>query len=134
MRWYLDTSVALHAILPVPERRVRIWLDTIISEGHQVLASTLLELELIRAFRREGLDPGRARPLLRRLDLVSIDDGVLRIAAAIEPHVRSLDAIHLATCSLLGSGVTVATHDIQMTGAARSLGFDTFDPVTAPRR
>ncbi|HRP07364.1 MAG TPA: type II toxin-antitoxin system VapC family toxin [Gemmatimonadales bacterium] len=134
MRWYLDTSVALHAILPVRERRTRTWLDTIIGQGHQVLASTLLELELIRAFRREGLDPGRARPLLRRLDLVSIDDGVLRIAAAIEPHVRSLDAIHLATCSLLGSGLTVATHDLQMAGAARSLGFDTFDPVTAAGR
>src|SRR3546814_20210731 len=60
----------------------------------------------------------RAQLALKRAVLIGIDDGVLRIAAAIEPHVKSLDAIHLATCMLLGSGITVATHAGNMAAVA----------------
>ncbi|MBA2291768.1 MAG: PIN domain-containing protein [Gemmatimonadales bacterium] len=132
MRWYLDASVALYAILPVDEPRVHAWLDAVGSRGDQVLSSTLLELELTRTLRREGLNPARARAVLKRLDLVSINDGVLRVAASIETPVKSLDAIHLATCSLLGAGVTLVTHDAKMAAAAASLGIDALDPL-APR-
>ncbi len=131
MRWYLDASVALYAILPVGESRVPAWLDFVGAGGEQLLSSTLLELELTRTLRREGLDPSRARSVLKRLDLVSIDDGILRVAAAIETPIKSLDAIHLATCSVLGSGVTLVTHDAKMAMAAASLGIDAFDPLSA---
>ncbi len=50
-------------------------------------------------------------------------------AGAIEPHVRSFDAIHLATCQLLGAEVTVATRDAAMRQVAQQLGFATFDPL-----
>jgi len=63
------------------------------------------------------------------VNLVSIDDGVLRFAAAIEAHVKSLDAIHLATCAILGANISVVTHDVQMSAAAASLGLDTMDPL-----
>ena len=129
MRWYLDASVALHAILPGGDARARRWLDATLAEGGEVFSSTLLHLELTRVRRRETLSPSLARPLLERVHQVSIDDGILRFAAAIESHVKSLDAIHLATCSLLGGGVTVATHDSGMATAAVSLGLDVFDPV-----
>lgn len=129
MRWYLDASVALHAVLPGRDRRVRDWLDAILAEGDELNSSTFLELELIHTLRRERLQPARAQLVLRRVNLVSIDDGVLRFAAAIESHVRSLDAIHLATCAMLGSALTVVTHDAAMTAVAGSLGLDAFDPL-----
>ena len=129
MRWYLDASVALHAVLPGGDRRARKWLDAARANGDEVFSSTLLHLEIARVLRRERLGMSLARPLIERINQVSIDDGVLRFAAAIEPHVKSLDAIHLATCSLLGAAVTVATHDTGMTNAAAALGLEAFDPL-----
>ena len=131
MRWYLDASVALHAVLPGGDSRAQQWLDAVRQAGDEVYSSTLLHLELTRVLRRERLAVALARPVLERVNLVSIDDGVLRFAAAIEPHVKSLDAIHLATGSLLGAGVTVATHDANMLDVAPALGLDALDPLAA---
>jgi len=131
MRYYLDASVALHAVLPGGNHRAREWLDATRKAGDEVYASTLLQLELARVLRRERLDPGLARPLIDRVNLVSIDDGVLRFAAAIEPHVKSLDAIHLAACSLLGTGVTMISHDENVMAVALHLGLDAVDPLAS---
>jgi predicted nucleic acid-binding protein len=128
MRWYLDASIALHALLPGGNVRARDWIDRTIASGDEIYSSTLLHLELTRVLRRENLDLALARPVLDRIHLVSINDGVLRFAAAIEAHIKSLDAIHLATCALLGN-VTVVTHDTQMAAVAMGLGIATFDPL-----
>src|SRR3546814_18048325 len=61
MRWYLDASLALHAVLPTADSRTRDWLDAVHAQGEEVFSSTLLELELIRTLRRERLDLGRAQ-------------------------------------------------------------------------
>lgn len=129
MRWYIDASIALHALLPGGDRRARRWLDAVTHAGDEVFSSTLLHLELTRVLRREGLDVSMARPVLDRINLVSIDDGILRFAASIEAHIKSLDAIHLATCALLGSGIGVVTHDDGMARVAASLGLDVMDPL-----
>lgn len=129
MRWYIDASIALHALLPGGDLRARRWLDAVTRAGDEVFSSMLLHLELTRVLRREGLDVSMARPVLDRVNLVSIDDGVLRFAAAIEAHVKSLDAIHLATCALLGANISVVTHDAQMSAAAESLGLGSMDPL-----
>ncbi len=129
MHWYIDSSVALHALLPGGDLRARDWLDSALDAGDEVFSSTLLHLELTRVLRREGLDVSMARPVLDRINLASIDDGILRFAAAIEPHIKSLDAIHLATCALLGSRICVVTHDATMAGVAVGLGLDTMDPL-----
>lgn len=129
MRFYLDTSVALHAILPGGDDRAVAWLDTAQRDGDELFSSTLLHVEMARVLRRDGLDVALCQPVLDRVGLVSIDDAVIRSAVAIEPHARSLDAIHLATCSLLGSGVTLVTHDATMAQAAKQLGLDPLDPL-----
>jgi predicted nucleic acid-binding protein len=130
-RWYLDTSVALHAILPGGDPRARVWIDDARTRAETVVSSTLLQLEATRALRREKLATTLATPLVERIALASIDDGILRSAAAIEPHVRALDAIHLATCMTLGSGVVLVTHDTRMAEVARTLGYRTVDPLGA---
>ncbi len=129
MRWYIDASIALHALLPGGDQRARRWLDATILAGDEVYSSTLLHLELIRVLRREGFDVSLARPVLDRVNLVSLDDGILRFAAAIELHIKSLDAIHLATCGLLGSGIALVTHDANMADVAASLGLESIDPI-----
>lgn len=130
MRWYIDASIALHALLPGGDARAHRWLDAISLAGEEVFSSTLLQLELTRVLRREGLDVSMARPVLDRINHVSIDDGILRFAAAIEAHVKSLDSIHLATCGLLGSGITMVTHDESMARVAASLGLEAIDPLS----
>lgn len=95
------------------------------------MSSTLLGLELARVLRREGLSPALARPLLDRVGLISLDDGLLRLAGAIEPHAKSLDAIHLATSLLLGHGVVLTTHDRGMRTAALDVGLETSDPLAS---
>lgn len=128
MTWYLDTSVALHALLPTGDSRAAEWLDRASQEG-SVYSSTLLELELIRVLRRERLPIERAGEVLDRVNLISIDDGVLRAAAAIEKHIRSLDSIHLATCALLGNAAVLVSHDARMGEVARERGRSIVDPL-----
>lgn len=129
MVWYVDASVVVHAVLPWGHERAPRWLDSLTGQGDVAVSSTLLLLEVTRALRRERLDVSLARTVSGTVELVSIDDGILRAAGAIEPHVKSLDAIHLATCQLLGANVTVATHDAAMRQVAQQLGLETFDPL-----
>lgn len=129
MPWYVDASIVVHAVLPWGDERAPRWLDSLTANGDTAVSSTLLLLEVTRALRRERLDVSLARAVTRAVEVVSIDDDILRAAGAIEPHVKSLDAIHLATCQLLGANVTVATHDTAMQQVAQQLGFETFDPL-----
>ena len=131
MRYYLDTSVAVEALLPGGDPAARAWIDRIAVGPGSVFSSTLLHLELSRVLRREAIPIDRVGAVLRRIDQISIDDGILAAAAAIEPHVRSLDAIHLATCALIGTGACLVTHDAGMSAAALALGFAVLDPLAA---
>ena len=65
-------------------------------------------------------------------DLVSfgVDHAVLHGADAILSHIRTLNAIHLA--SALRSGIpelTVVTHDQTMSAVAERIGFAVLDPI-----
>jgi len=128
-RYYLDSSVAVHGVMPGGVADAVEWIESTLGRGGAVYASTLLGLELARVLRRERLPVERARAVTDRVAQISIDDGVLAAAAAIEPHVKSLDAIHLATCALIGLDSYVVTHDAGLAQAARAMGFRTFDPV-----
>ncbi len=94
-----------------------------------VHSSTLIGLEIVRVLRRERLSTERAGEALDRGALVSIDDALLRAAAAIEPRVRSLDAIHLATCALSGSEAELTKPDAAMRAAASELDRRVMDPL-----
>ena len=101
------------------------------TDHETTLSSTLLQLEVLRVLRREKLDLDGENIVLRGVRLISIDDGLLRAAGAIKPHVKALDAIHLATCLELGSQITLVTHDQNMRGVAQKLGLEVFDPLLA---
>ncbi len=127
--FYLDTSVALRALLGHSPSAAR-WIDqTTANMSHMVVSSRVLRTELTRVLRREGLPVTRRNEILDVLALVPLTDGVLAAAEAIEPHVKTLDAIHLGSVIAAGLDATIVSHDAAMIAAATSLGYPTFDPV-----
>lgn len=124
---YLDSSVALRTILDNPERlRLQRWMD---SSDFAFVSSRLLRTEVIRVLRRDERPLSDAEPLLTRVGLFDISRETHTVAESIERHIRTLDALHLATALLVGEAVTVASHDASMIAVARQLGLDTIDPV-----
>jgi predicted nucleic acid-binding protein len=71
------------------------------------------------------------RRVLARVDLVRVNDRVLNLASTLLPlELRSLDAIHLATASLLGADLgEIVTYDERMAAAAQSMGFRVSSPA-----
>jgi hypothetical protein len=53
----------------------------------------------------------------------------MRYAEQIPYHVRSLDAIHLATLMTASPTAVLVSHDASMLAVAAKLGIRTFDPV-----
>ena len=129
---YLDSSAALYAVLNVPQRSaLHRWMAT---SGALHVSSRLLRTEVVRVLRREGIPISQATPLLDRVGLLGITREVHRAAEDIRPHVKTLDALHLATAvtleRTLDTPLTIATHDKTMTAVAHQLGLRTVDPVT----
>lgn len=129
--YYLDTSVAVRALLGHSRRAAR-WIDEVTRDDrHQLVSSRLLRTELTRILRREGLPVTRRDEVLDVVDVIPLTDGVLAAAEAIEPPLKTLDAVHLG--SLIASGIdgTIVTHDRAMRAAAEVIGYATIDPVEA---
>lgn len=124
---YVDSSVALRTILNVPERaRLRDWLQ---QPNTTFVSSRLMRTEIVRVLRRESRPVADAAPVLSRIGLLELTAEIHAVAESIERHVKTLDALHLATALLIGLPVTVATHDAAMKSVATSLGLAVSDPV-----
>lgn len=125
---YLDSSVALRTILDVPEReRLQSWMA---ASDTTYVSSRLLRTEVIRVLRREGRPMLDGAPLLDRVGMFEVTREAHTVAESIERHVKTLDALHLATALLVGAPLTLATHDSNMKVAAQHLGLSVVDPVT----
>jgi hypothetical protein len=123
---YLDSSVALRTILDVPEReRLQSWMR----DAGTIVSSRLLRTEVIRVLRRDHRPLTEGTPLLDRVGMIEISRETHTVAESIERHVKTLDALHLATALLVGEPITVATHDQTMKTAAGHLGLNVTDPV-----
>jgi len=127
---YLDTSVILRIILGHSESAA-VWFDARLHEGDRLATSRLAVLETVRVLRRESLDTGLGNDFFGQMTLLSVDDALLEDAGEIGPHVKSLDALHLASALRIGTDyVAVVTHDTNMLRTAAELGFTVHDPVT----
>ena len=130
--FYLDSSVALRILLG-DSPKAAAWLDdtTTHSDHFQVVSSRLLRTEVIRTLRRVGVEPIKNDLITRHIGLIPLTSAILVQAEASVPHIKTLDAIHLATALNCGlDGLTVCTHDRNMTEVATILGLNTFDPVS----
>ncbi|WP_264027884.1 type II toxin-antitoxin system VapC family toxin [Mycolicibacterium pyrenivorans] len=127
---FLDSSVAVRILLGHSPPAAQ-WFDTTTGNGDdRIVSSRILRTEITRVLRREGLPVVDRDHVLDFVDTIPLDHAVLQEAEAIIPHVRTLDAIHLA--SALRSGLedlVIVTHDATMKSVAAAIGFSIADPV-----
>ena len=128
---YLDTSVVL-AYLLAEDRRPSgaLWQETLVS-------SRLLSYELWVRLHARGLAASHgeaADRLIGRVGLLELSPVVL--SRALDPfpgeaNVRTLDALHLASCSYLldhGQAVSLASYDRRMNSIAGAMRIPLTDP------
>lgn len=124
---YLDSSVALRTVLDVPERvHLQSWMET---PGAVHVSSRLLRTDVIRVLRQDDRPLSDGTPLLDRVGLLDVTRETHSVAESFERHLKTLDALHLATALLIGEPVTVASHDAVMKEVAAHLGLRVTDPV-----
>jgi uncharacterized protein len=129
---YLDSCALLKLLLPEPETpALRTFLAARGAEGHA--ASALARTEVTRAPLRADAPPqitDAAEDMLDRLLLIRMTDSVLRAAGRFpDRHLRSLDAIHLASAEHLEHALTAfVSYDKRLLGAALDRGL----PVESP--
>ncbi len=131
MLTYIDSSVALRSILAQDSNApLEAWIDHVYQSGG-LLSSQLLRTEVIRTLRRDSRPVSDGQALLTRVRLVRVTDATFTVAESIERHIKTLDALHLATALLIGEPITVASHDSTMLSVAEHLGLDTIDPINS---
>jgi uncharacterized protein len=126
---YLDSSALLKLIVDEPESDALE--DYLQGDGAWVSSSVAL-VEMVRGTRRHRAVPvGEASSLVSRLELIAVDDVILRAAAELDPPaLRSLDAIHIATALALGDELdALVTYDRRMQDAADSHGVEFAAPM-----
>lgn len=128
--FYIDTSVAGRILLGQSPAAARWFDDASLDAG--LLTSRLTKTELTRLARRESIDFTERDKILDVLAFVPLDHAVAQEAEAIVPHVRTLDAIHLASALRAGiDGIVIVSHDSRMLEVATEIGFATFDPCSS---
>lgn len=131
MTVYLDTSAAAKLLIRESESpALRDYLDHLGPDGVPI-SSALLETELRRFGLRFDLSQAAISDLLDRVDLVEPDRSLFAEAGLLPgPHLRSLDALHVATALRVDASVVVA-YDHRLQQAARTVGLATTAPGKA---
>jgi uncharacterized protein len=124
---YLDSSAFVKLVLPEPETPV---LLAALKGVARLVASEILEVEVLRATRRGGGDTAIARAQLAAVRLMPLNGAIRAHASDLDPPtVRSLDAIHLATALSLGERLDrLFTYDARMALTASEAGLDVQAP------
>ncbi|MFC1429591.1 type II toxin-antitoxin system VapC family toxin [Streptacidiphilus sp. N1-3] len=129
---YLDSCALLKLLSPEAETpALRSFLRSRAAEGHA--SSALAETEVGRVLVRRGAGQDlleSAEDLLSRILRIRITDPVLRAAGRLPvPHLRSLDAIHLASAEFLEQALTAfVSYDKRLLAAAAERGL----PIESP--
>ena len=128
MTLYLDTSAAAKLLVDEDESEaLAAYLDGTVN-GQELISSALLETELRRLAIRLELDQSMVTELLARVDLVDPPRSLFHEAGLLPgTHLRSLDALHLATALRVDSDTFLA-YDARLLDAARSVGLQVHSP------
>lgn len=125
---YLDASALVKLAVREPESAT---LRRYLRRKRPLITSALSRTEVARALLPFGPDAVvRGDDVLRRLDVIRVNDRILRAAGALLPlELRSLEAIHLATAIEIGADLSrVCTYDERMAAAAADLGIAVVAP------
>ena len=125
---YVDTSVALAQLLAEDRRPpATLWSETLV-------ASRLMEYEIWTRLHARNLADSHgdaARGLIGRIAMLELSLPVLaRALEAFPLPVRTLDALHLASCEYLrsqGQPVALASYDRRITAVARAMEVPVFE-------
>lgn len=128
---YLDSSALVKLILPEEETLA---LFRLLLSWPYRLASQIGFVEVNRAVRRASMDHvvlRRAEEVLSTIHFMELRMDALGEAVCLEPlHLRSLDAIHVASALTLKPEIgAFVTYDRTMADAARRLGLKVLSPV-----
>lgn len=124
---YVDTSAYVKVPLGEPERAAL--LSAL--EPYALVSSCLLGVEAVRACARYGPEYADAADAgLRTVSLLPLDEAVLVGAKTLQPaHLRTLDALHLASALSLGTDLAVlVSYDDRLSDAARACGLSVLTP------
>ena len=134
---YLDSAALVKLVREEAETPALVaWLNA--QPDQRLVASVLVEIEVTRALRRSQPGVlGAVAPTLARIDRIEMGAAIRATAAAyVDPNLRSLDAIHLATAEeLVASGKAVSafvTYDVRLGAAARVAAFTVVAPGVGP--
>lgn len=124
---YLDSSSFLTLLLQQDDHaRIEAAVDAHQTTSGRICSSRLLWLEAARVGIREHIAGREIRDLittnLRPLDQMPVTEDVWALAAGIQQHVRTLDAIHLATCELAGATLLTQGLDNNVHQVAKARG------------
>lgn len=126
---YVDSSAIVKLVVAEPESSA---LRRYLRRRKPYVSSALARAEVARSllpFGPAALQRGDS--VLARIDLIRVNDTVLRGAGSLLPEdIRTLDAIHLATAQQLGTDLArIVTYDTRMQAAAEALGLDVNAPA-----
>jgi predicted nucleic acid-binding protein len=125
---YLDSSAIVKLAVREPESLA---LRRYLRRRQPLVSSALARAEVLRALLPAGDEAvARGRSVLRRLDLVRVNDRVLNAAGVLSPaELRSLDAIHVTTAQQLGEELgALVSYDDRMATAAKRAGLRIVQP------
>ncbi len=126
---YLDSSAIVKLAVAEPESAA---LRRHLRRRRPLISSALARTEVLRALQPAGDQAIAAgRDVLRRIELVRINDRILDTAGLLAPtELRSLDAIHLATAQQLGNALGhLVAYDDRLLRSAQQLGLKTANPT-----
>ena len=128
MSLYLDTSAAAKLIVDEDESEaLAAYIDSSMNE-QELVSSALLETELRRLAIRLEFDQSVVTDLLARVDLVDPPRSLFHEAGLLPgAHLRSLDALHLATALRVDCELFLA-YDKRLVDAARAVGLSVQSP------
>lgn len=127
MKLYVDTSAAAKLLVAeVESRALAAYLD---ESADDPVSSALLETELRRMAVRLDLSQSSVTDLVERIELVEPGRSIFSEAGLLPgKHLRSLDALHLAT-ALRIDAVAILSYDARLSAAAHAFGLEVVAPA-----
>ncbi len=128
---YLDSSALLKLVLPERESAA---LRAALADWPDWVTSQVAAVECHRAVRRVAQSSSlaaRMNHVLASCTILRLDESTLRVAEQVgQPHLRSLDAIHLAAALSMGDHpAAFVTYDDRLAAAARACDLTVVSPT-----
>ena len=127
---YLDSSAIVKLVANETETEA---LFDFLAHWQEPISSVIARIEVLGALRRAQSgrrEYRRGEEVLERIALIRLDEHIVSVAAELDPpHLRALDAIHLATALSVKQDLGgIVCYDNRLARAAASLGLRIWRP------